>query len=330
VRFEAPSPEAIADRLRTVFEAHHLDVTVESVARVHKGMSSLTYTAQLRFSGIGVNAIVKAATPGTIPRGNRDVLRQTRIMQALEDTRVPVPVVLGQDEGSPPDAPPLFVMTRVDGDAVDPAWPLDPELPDDTVVARTLAMARTLADLHSVPLRGLLPNEPSLSLTDEVDRWSAVYATLDLDLDAVAARCESLLRRTVPRPLLPVLNHGDYRFGNVVFEDCEVRAVIDWEIAAKQDARFDLANLALYHGPDSPLRLRTSAASVPPGRIVEEYEARAGVALRDLSWFDAALRFKCAAALGLLVKNSRKRGEHSAELERVATRLRGFLQAALA
>src|SRR5205085_1988594 len=172
---------------------------------------------------------------------------------------------------------------------IDPTWPDDPTLDAELVRDRGLAMARTLAELHRVDARSVLPAEPSLSLVDEIERWTTAYATVDPELHTPAERCRSLLLERAPAPMSDALNHGDYRYGNVLFEDAAISGLIDWEIAAVEDPRFDLANLVLYCGKDSPLRLRESTYAHVEAEIVEMYESVAGAAIVDLDWFMRAL-----------------------------------------
>src|ERR1700712_1687231 len=82
------------------------------------GASSLTYAAR---TGSGTRVVVKVAPPGLEPVRNRDVLRQARVLAALAAVPdVAVPAVLGTDAGSPPEIPPLFVMSYVEGESYEP------------------------------------------------------------------------------------------------------------------------------------------------------------------------------------------------------------------
>jgi len=62
--------------------------------------------------------VVKVAPPGVEPVAHRDVLRQAGILKALARTPVPVPEVFWEDAARPP----LFVMSRVDGECVEPLF----------------------------------------------------------------------------------------------------------------------------------------------------------------------------------------------------------------
>ena len=130
------------------------------------GASSLTF----RGARDGPAVVIKVAPPGVEPVAHRDVLRQARIMKALAATRVPVPEVLWEDPGNPPDIPPLFVMSHVEGDCVEPLF--DGSSPSADLVERYHNAGRAMADLHSLsPADVGLGGEPVMEPVDEVRRW---------------------------------------------------------------------------------------------------------------------------------------------------------------
>src|SRR5437879_6033660 len=93
------------------------------------GRSSVTLAAE---PGGGERVVVKIAPEGLDPVGNRDVLRQAAVLQALEGVDgLAVPRVLVTDA----TAPPLFVMTLVAGDSFEPVNS-DDELPLPAVLDR--------------------------------------------------------------------------------------------------------------------------------------------------------------------------------------------------
>ncbi len=60
----------------------------------------------------GREIVVKSGVPGLEPVRNRDMLRQAKVHKALESSNVPVPRVLAEDPGEPPEIAPFFVMER--------------------------------------------------------------------------------------------------------------------------------------------------------------------------------------------------------------------------
>ena len=87
----------------------------------------------------------RSRRPGVPPVLNRDVLRQARLLRALQGTAVPVPEVLWEDAGDPPDEPPLFVMSFVEGTSLEPLFDRHGDDPEAVVAERMRDAARTLA-----------------------------------------------------------------------------------------------------------------------------------------------------------------------------------------
>src|SRR5882672_3243651 len=90
---------------------------VAPVETLSGGASSLVYSTTILDTGEHV--VVKACPPGLEPVRNRDMLRQARMHRALQDTSVPVPPLLGEDAGAPPEVPPFFVMAFSPGVCVE-------------------------------------------------------------------------------------------------------------------------------------------------------------------------------------------------------------------
>jgi aminoglycoside phosphotransferase (APT) family kinase protein len=167
--------------------------------------------------------VVKVAPPGLDPVGNRDVLRQARVLDAVRaHSSVPVPAVLAHDAGSPPAVPPLFVMEFVAGDITEPAMDRTVRVARADVDARVRTAVRLLAQLHAVPFAAFgLGDEPRVGLEEEVDRgraprWRPRCAR------ALGARRRAALE--MPDPADAALLHGDWRLGNMLSVGREIRA----------------------------------------------------------------------------------------------------------
>jgi aminoglycoside phosphotransferase (APT) family kinase protein len=115
--------------------------------------------------------------PGVAPKLHRDVLRQSQIIRALGSTPVPVPEVLLEDGGDPPEIPPLFVMSMLDGTSVEPLFDADSATEPDSVVAQRFRnAATTMAQLHriapsSLDLEVIRGPDPSRRSTGGPERW---------------------------------------------------------------------------------------------------------------------------------------------------------------
>jgi aminoglycoside phosphotransferase (APT) family kinase protein len=278
------------------------------------GTSSLTFLVELDGVAVGETPVVlKVAPPGLAPLRNRDVLRQARLQQAVQGGRRPLaPDVLFTDPGEPPEVPPFMAMNRVPGECVEPVLSDSAGRPaPGQVRARFFDAVRVLAELHAiVPAEVGLAGEPVVGLAGEIDRWTRAFTTLPREMAGDYERAAKALRASMPAPLPPAVNHGDYRLGNTLCEGDRVNAVIDWEIWSVGDPRVDLSWMTFFtddagHPAVAP---GTIAGTPMRGEVVRAYEEALGRPVPDLGWFDALTRYKEAAATGLLLKRAQKLG----------------------
>jgi aminoglycoside phosphotransferase (APT) family kinase protein len=280
------------------------------------GASSLTFSGSISERRV----VIKVAPPGILPTLNRDVLRQSRIIRALRSTSVPVPEVLWEDGGAPPDIPPLFVMSFVDGTSFEPLYDLEgDDAGADVMAERQLNAARTLADLHRLNRGSLdLADVPAATPQDEIDRWSLALQTVDPQLIAGWEQVRESLMASVPAPYPPSLVHGDFRLGNILTVDVRITAVVDWEIWSVNDPRVDLGWFLLNGDPATYRRETRYAGSMPSrSELVAAYGDSLGARLAELPWFEALAAFKSVATWSLILKHNRRRGVPDPEIEMV-------------
>jgi aminoglycoside phosphotransferase (APT) family kinase protein len=123
------------------------------------------------------------------------------------------------------------------------------------------------------------------------------------------------LRSQRPEPLPAVVNHGDFRIGNVVVANGRLVALLDWEFAHVSDPREDLAwplVRAWRFGNDE--RRFGGIGDVEP--FLERYVAATGraVDVADLYWWEVLGNVRWA--IGALTQARRHLGgsERSVEL----------------
>ncbi len=285
---------------------------VDPITPLQGGTSSITYWTTFTPGDAAPRRVVlKVAPAGLDPVKNRDVLRQARLLRALARTGVPVPQVLAEHAGNPPEVPPFFVMSFEPGDCVEPnSLGADEQLPADEVRDRELHAARVLGDLHALdPAAVGLDDEPEVPLEDEVDRWVRSFAACDADLREGTEDVAERLMATVPAMGPTAVLHGDYRLGNTLSRRHEVVSVIDWEIWSRGDARVDLAWFLMMANPDASLN-RTVCPGMPSdAELLDAYQTARGAEVEDLTWFAALVRYKQAAAGALIARNARRRGQ---------------------
>lgn len=305
-------------------EARVAVLEVTGVRRLAGGSSSLTYTGQ---TTDGQRVVVKSAPRGVSPVLNRDVLRQARLLRALAGTDVPVPSVLWEDAGEPPEVPPLFVMSFIEGTSLEPLF--DSEGDDDvaTVAERMRNAVGVMAALHAVDPNAIgLVDEPVVGLAEECQRWSRVLRTVDPTLAPGWEHVAEALRAVEPQPLPGAVVHGDLRLGNMLAVGPVIRAIIDWEIWTIGDPRVDLGWYLVNANPDTYRRSTCYAGALP---TLAELATIYGDA-PDLDWFEALAYFKSAATWSLIVKHNRRHSEPDPEVEAIRAVLPHLLDRARA
>jgi aminoglycoside phosphotransferase (APT) family kinase protein len=276
------------------------------------GTSSITYRATITVpEGAPRDVVLKVAPAGLAPTKNRDVLRQARLQRALTGTGVPVPAVVADDGGDPPEIPPFYVMSFEAGDCVEPSGLSgDKRLPAAEVRDRMLDAARILEVLHSVDPESvrLVAGEDTVSPGAELDRWVQSLQACDEDL-RVGGDVRERLVAEVPDAAQSALIHGDFRLGNTMSTGDHVVAVIDWEIWSLGDPRVDLAWFLMACNPDERLNRPVAAGAPGNAELIDTYQQARGAEVRDLAWFEALVRYKQLAVTALLIRNARRRGQ---------------------
>jgi aminoglycoside phosphotransferase (APT) family kinase protein len=280
------------------------------------GASSLTYAGQHGDRAV----VVKVAPPGVRPIAHRDVLRQARVIRALGPTPVPVPELLFEDAGDPPDVPPLFVMSFLDGISCEPLFDDLDAGPEPVVAERFWNAAAVMAQLHRLEPGELgMASEPVTGPLDEVERWCRTLETIDPALAPGWHDVATDLRSSAPPSLSPAIVHGDFRLGNLLAQQGRITAVIDWEIWSIGDPRVDAGWFLINCDPRTYRRPTRYSQSVPPlDELATTYrEAMESQAL-ELDWFCALACFKSTATWSLIVKHNRRRNAPDPELEAMA------------
>lgn len=288
------------------------------------GASSLTFAG----SSDDGPVVVKVAPPGVEPVLHRDVLRQARLLAALADSPVPVPRVLWEDAGQPPQVPPLFVMERVDGVSFEPLFDLGSHEDPAVVADAARSAARTLAALHSVdPAAVDLSGEPVIGPAEEIERWCRLLRTVDPSLAPGWEDVAGRLAATVPPARPPAIVHGDFRLGNLLRVGSTITAVVDWEIWSLGDPRVDLGWYLANADPATYRRPTPFVASFPsPDELAAVYAGARGEEPPAMRWFQALACFKSTATWSLIVKHNRRRRAPDPSLEAMAGALAHLLE----
>ena len=159
--------------------------------------------------------------------------------------------------------------------------------------------ARDLARIHAITRDSLPENVPELDYTQGVAKLLDQFEEAGGDRPIIALGLK-WLADNVPERAEPVLNHGDYRLGNLLAEDSRLTGVLDWELAHFGDAHEDLAfgcmavwRFARYDRPAlglGSLEDYFAAYEVESGRNVDRERFRFWTIYRTVWWALGCLR----------------------------------------
>jgi len=302
-----PLDPIVEGRVRSVLARRYPDAAVGDLAPLAGGHSGHTLVAEL-VGDAPARVVVKAGTPGRAPVKRDDVLRQTRVIDAVHGwPGVAVPEVLASSDGDPQVA----VMTMEAGEAHEPVLDGLGDRSPDRITARATAVARQLGALHAIDVRttALADVEP-LTIADELARWTATIRAVDQDL---VVGSEDLIARLVascPADGTPAIVHGDYRLGNILCDGDAPTAIIDWEIWSITDPRIDLGWTLLFCDTDEfPGVGHPAPGMLDVDAFLAAYAEVAGP-VDDVGWFLAFGRLKMAAIMGHNLKRHRSGRYH--------------------
>jgi aminoglycoside phosphotransferase (APT) family kinase protein len=148
-----------------------------------------------------------------------------------------------------------YVMGRVAGETLGRRIVSDPRF--DAVRGKLARQCgEVLVPIHDTPP----PEGLNLKVSDgqgELDRYEEVYRTSGAERPILELAFQ-YLRRHLPEPVEPVLLHGDFRNGNIMFDpEKGVAAVLDWELSHVGDPAEDMGwictNSWRFGRPDRPV-----------------------------------------------------------------------------
>jgi len=202
-----------------------------------------------------------------------------RVLRAAHAGGVAVPRVYWACSDAAVLGAPFFVMERVAGETL-PRRLLREERYAAARAALPAQLGAQLARIHALDLtqpdladlaRPTAGRSPARS---EVERTAQGLRELSVEPHPVLELAERWLLERAPEPPRVTLVHGDYRVGNVVFDETGLRAILDWELMHVGDPIEDLGWLCT--------RAWRFGSPLPAGgigtreQLVEAYERESG------------------------------------------------------
>jgi aminoglycoside phosphotransferase (APT) family kinase protein len=254
--------------------------------------------------------VLRMPPPDAPPDRDKGILREWRIIEALDGTDVPHTTAVGVCADAAVLGRPFYLMGFVDG------WsPMDthgrwPEPFDSDLDARaglSYQLAEGIALLSKVDwkAKGLQDlGRPDGFHERQVDRWIAFFERIkgrEIDgLDVATA----WLRNHRPIDFIPGLMHGDYQFANVMYKHgapARMAAIVDWEMGTVGDPKLDLGWMVQSwpEKTDTPSAMNYVDMRGMPSRteVVDHYAKVSGRQVDDLDYYLVLAKWKLAIVL---------------------------------
>jgi aminoglycoside phosphotransferase (APT) family kinase protein len=256
--------------------------------------------------------VLRMPPPGAPPDRDKGILREWRIIEALDGTDVPHTAAIGVCSEPTVLGRPFYLMGFVDGwSPMDQQgkWPepFDSDLNARPGLAYQLAEGIALLSRVDWKAKGLHDlGRPDGFHERQVDRWTGFFERIKgRELEGLDVATE-WLRTHRPLDFIPGLMHGDYQFANVMYHHgapARLAAIVDWEMGTVGDPKLDLAWMVINWPDDTDAPEAAEATYVDlrgmPSRerIVEHYAKVSGRQVDDLDYYLVLARWKLAIVL---------------------------------
>ena len=301
------APLIVREPLARFLDEHGLGSGEIEATRIGEGHSNVTYEIRR-----GDERFVLRRPPRPpLPPSAHDVLREARLLRAIEpaDVRTPRILAVGEDESILAGVP-FYVMKFEEGTVITSGVPEPLDHPDGRRrISEELVDA--LVEMHAVDwqaagLEGF--GKPTGYLDRQLRRFGGLWEhNKTRDLPVVQEVGEWLAANKPESPRATIV-HGDYRLGNVMFADespARLRAIFDWEMATIGDPLADVGYMtATWSEPPTGkdrkptmfdfMTVTHAEGFLKRDELVARYEQSSGRSMSDLRWYQALAVWKAA------------------------------------
>ena len=255
--------------------------------------------------------VIRIPPTGAPADRDRGILREWRIIEALDGTEVPHTPAVAMCEDASVLGRPFYLMGFVDGwSPMDQTgWPAPFDTDLDARAGLAYQLVEGIALLSKVDWRakGLQDlGRPDGFHERQVDRWTTFLDRIkgrELPGFDVAA---AWLRAHRPIDYIPGLMHGDYQFANVMYRDgapARLAAIVDWEMGTVGDPKLDLG-WVVQSWPENTGASEAAESSYVdltgmPSRaeLLEHYAGVSGRQVDDIDYYVILAKWKLAVVL---------------------------------
>jgi aminoglycoside phosphotransferase (APT) family kinase protein len=294
-------PLIVRGPLQDFFDHQQLgdgDIEAEPIGEGHSNVTYLIKRGDEQF-------VLRRPPRPPVPPSANDVLRESRILRALQPTDVPTPDVLAVCDDESVIGAPFYVMPFLEGHVIATEVPA---ILDNAEDHRRMAfeLVDTLVQIHAVDwaAHGLdtLAKHTGY-LERQVTRFLGLWEYSKTRELPVVQEVGEWLQANLPDTPRTTIVHGDFRLGNTMFADespAQLIAVFDWEMATLGDPLADLGYMtATWSRPDGGFGTTFDVSTVTHGEgfpereeLVERYAEQSGRDVADLKWYQALAIWK--------------------------------------
>jgi aminoglycoside phosphotransferase (APT) family kinase protein len=293
-------PLLVLDPLRDFLRANGLQAPRDlGAVPVGQGHSNVTF-------GLSTDVILRRPPRGPLPPSAHDVLREARLLSALELTPVRTPRVLAVCADPEVIGAPFYVMERIRGAVITDQVPaaLDTHghrahIADELIDALVELHA---TDWTTLGLEGF--GKPTGYLERQLRRFNGLWEVNRTREIAELDEVGTWLADNRPESPPATIVHGDYRLGNTMFADRappRLDAILDWEMATIGDPLADIGYLMVHwvQADDVKSRFAMHTVTDRPGfptrqEMVARYEDRSGRSVQSLNWYVTLAMWKAS------------------------------------
>src|SRR3954463_1646307 len=294
-------PLIVRGPLQDFFDHQQLGEGVVEAEPIGEGHSNVTYLIRR-----GDERFVLRRPPRPpVPPSANDVLRESRLLQALQNTEVPTADVLAVCTDEAVIGAPFYIMPFLEGHVITTEMPAELDNPEQrrrTAFELVDALVQVHAvDWHACGLDTFAKHTGYLER--QVKRFTGLWEFSKTRELPVVQEVAEWLPANLPDTPQTTIVHGDYRLGNAMFEPdapARLKAIFDWEMATLGDPLADLGYMtATWSRPNEgfgttfDLTTVTHAEGFPDrDELVERYAEQGGRSVRDLKWYQALAIWK--------------------------------------
>ncbi len=299
-----PAALLVREPLEEFLDSHGIGEGRLEAQRIGEGHSNYTFLLERG----GARVVLRRPPRPPLPPSAHDVLREARLLKALEGTPVRVPRVLAVGDDQDVLGVPFYVMEEKRGTVITSGIPDALDRPDERRrISEELLDA--LVELHAVDWRacGLEGyGKPSGYLERQLRRFGGLWEHNKTREVPVVEEVGDWLAKNLPASPESTIVHGDYRLGNVMVAaepPPDVVAIFDWELSTIGDPLADVGYLTVTWvepgDPDDMSFASLSAATRRGGfltrdELVARYEEGSGRSMSALNWYQALALWKAA------------------------------------